>query len=271
MLVAKSIVVNRLSWTTFINFDRFWAIEIDFDPVLDEHFGITTSKQQIVFSDSLNDIMENKGLRKLITDLRAAMKKSRGVVRAAIESRETARASEAAMTNAQKRKPRPVNPTSEQVKKAEENLTLQAKKRAEITGEPVAEAKEKIHQEVKERPYRVDFEPMPDGPIYRPERLGPQYRLVINTLHRFYTDVYEVAEKVPGLKAGLEATLFVLGEAELDATGDRERFYKAERVYGSQRLSDVLGDLDETGDTDDAASAEMEDEETVTGGDDPQA
>lgn len=255
-------VVTRLPWTTFVNFDRFWAIEIDFDPTLDEYFGITTSKQQIVFSESLIDILKDKGLEKLIEDLRRAMKKSRAKVKATLERRtKTARASEMAMATAEKRKPRPVNPTAEQVKKAEENLSLQAKKRAEVTGEPVEKAKEEVRNEVKDRPYKVDFEPMPDGPVYRPDRMGPQYRLVINTMHRFYSDVYEVAEKVPGMKAALEAMLFVLGEAEIDATGDREKFYKAERLYGSQRLSDVLADLDEAGDTEDEASAEMEDQE----------
>jgi hypothetical protein len=47
--------VTHLPWLTFINFDRFWKIEVDFDPALDEYFGITTHKQQIVFSESMLD------------------------------------------------------------------------------------------------------------------------------------------------------------------------------------------------------------------------
>jgi hypothetical protein len=257
-------VVTRLPWTTFVNFDRFWAVEIDFDPILDEHFGITTSKQQIVFSESLIDILKDKGLEKLIEDLRRSMKKSRAKVKAAIERRtKEARASELAMANAEKLKTRPVNPTPEQAKKANENLELQAKKRAETTGESVEKAKEEVQNEAKTRPYKIAFEAMPDGPVYRPERMGPQYRVVINTLHRFYTDVYEVAEKIPGMKAALEAFFFVLGEAEVDAVGEREKFYKSERVVGSQRLTDVLTELDEAGDTEDGASADMEDEEVA--------
>jgi len=257
-------VVTRLPWTTFVNFDRFWAVEIDFDPVLDEYFGITTSKQQIVLSESLIDILKDKGLEKLIEDLRRAMKKSRAKIKAALQKRcKTPRASEQAMANVQKRKPRPVSPSPEQAKKAEDNVDLQAKKRAEVTNEPVEEAKQKIEAEVKERPYKVDFESMPDGPVFRPERLGPQYRLVVNTSHRFYSDIYEPSESVPGLKSAIEALLFVMAETELDATGDREKFYKSERVYTSGRLTEVLGDLDDTGDTEDEASANMEDEETT--------
>ena len=130
-----------------------------------------------------------------------------------------------------------------------------------MTNEPVDKAKEAIEKEVKERPYKVDFETMIDGPVYRPERLGTQYRLVINTSHRFYTDIYEPAGNVAGMKSALETMLFVLGESEVDTTGEREKFYKSERVYSSQRLTDVLGELDDTGDTEDEASADMEDEE----------
>ena len=29
------------------NYDRLWALELDFEPTIDEFFGVTTSKQQI--------------------------------------------------------------------------------------------------------------------------------------------------------------------------------------------------------------------------------
>ena len=123
-------VVTKLPWMTFINFDRYWRIEIDFDPVLDEHFGITTNKQQVSFTDSLHDILKDNGLEKLITDLRREMRKSRAKVKADLEKREKkARASERSMANAQKRKARKIAPSPEQVKKADENLNQQAKKR----------------------------------------------------------------------------------------------------------------------------------------------
>lgn len=250
---------------TIVNFDRFWAVEIDFDPVLDEYFGVTTNKQQIVFSESIIDHLSDHGFGKLIKDLRARMRDSRNTVLAALEKRNKAkRTSETSMETAKKHKPRTSTPTPEQAKKADENLLLQAKKRAEVTGEPVEKEKERLAAEVRERPYKVDFESMPDGPIFRPERLGPQYRLVLNTSHRFYSDLYEPAEKVPGLRSRLEALLFVFAEAELDSSGDREKFYRAERVYSSQRLADVLAEVDETGDTEDAASADMEEHEVAT-------
>ncbi|WP_417849374.1 ATP-binding protein [Thalassoglobus sp.] len=253
--------VTRLPWTTFVNFDRFFAIEIDFDPVLDEYFGITTHKQQVVFSESMLGHLENKGLKDLIKDLRAAMKKSRSQVKTALENREKKRASEEAMKEAQRRKPRSATSSPQKKKRAEEQLDHEARKQSDITGEPVEQAKERIVEQTVQEPYKVAFEGIPDGPVFRGERMGGQYRLVINTRHRFYDDVYEPARQVAGLCSKLEAAMFVIAEAELDAESEQESFYKAGRIFLSQRFTDVLAVLDGSGESEDEKSAEMEEEE----------
>lgn len=251
-------------WHTFVNFDRFWKIEIDFDPVLDEMFGITTHKQQIVMSESVETHLEREGIERLITDLRRAMMASRAEVKAAIEKRaKEERLSEEAMKNAQKKKPRAATASTKQAQKAEENLELQAKKQSEVTGEPVADVKKRLADQAERFPYKVGFEAMVDGPIFRAERMHKQYRLILNTTHRFYTDIYEVAEKVPGLKPKIETLLFVLAEMELDAGESQEAFFKSARMFASQRLTDVLADLDHDGDREDEAASEMEDAEVA--------
>jgi hypothetical protein len=256
-------VVTHLPWLTFVNFDRHWKVEIDFDPVLDEFFGVTTHKQQIVFSESLITHLEREGFVSLTKDLRKKMKQSREEVLATLEkNKETPRPSEEALFETQNRKP-PLKPSPKQLKKAEENLEREARKQAQITGETVEDAKDRLEQETATRPYKVDFEAVTDGPIYRGERLGKQYRLILNTAHRFYSDVYEPAKKVPGLCSKIEAFLFVYAEAELDAGEQQEGFYKTARVYSSQRLTDVLGELDGVVEREDEASAEMEAEETA--------
>lgn len=258
-------VVRQLPWSffTFINFDRHWKVEIDFDPVLDEFFGVTTHKQQIVFSESLAGHLEREGFLSLLTDLRRKMRQSRNEVLAALEkNNETLRPSEEALFETQDRKA-PLKPSPKQLKKAEENLEREARKQAQITGEKVEKAKERLEQETNAVPYKVDFEAMTDGPIYRGERLGKQYRLILNTAHRFYSDVYEPAKRVPGLCSKIEAFLFVYAEAELDAGEQQETFYKAARIYSSQRLTDVLAELDGVAEREDEASAEMEAEETA--------
>ena len=60
-------------WTTFQNRDRNVKIEIDFDPEVDEYFGITTAKQQIVIDDVLWDKLRASGggnLRHCVEDIR---------------------------------------------------------------------------------------------------------------------------------------------------------------------------------------------------------
>ena len=256
--------VTHLPDLTFVNFDRFWRVEIDFDPILDEFFGITTHKQQVVLSESMIDHLKNAGLWKLIADLRRKMRASRAQVKADLEKREKKRrASEAAMEAAEKKKQRTASTPANQTKKAEENLDEEARKQSELTGEPVDQAKERVRQQAAQQRFKVDFAAMPDGPVYRGERLGSQYRLIINTLHRFYNDVYEPAGKVAGLKSKIEASLFVAAEAELDAGPEQEAFYKAGRILLSQRLTDVLADIDATGESEDEASAEIEDEEST--------
>src|SRR5205814_1627432 len=113
-------------WTKFQNYDANIKIEIDFDPELDEFFGITTAKQKAV-------------------------------------------------------------------------------ERAEVTGEPTEKVVEDIKKELEARRWAVEFTAIPEGPFYRPTRLGEQKRLVINTDHPFYTKVYAAA---PEAKAALEVLLF---------------------------------------------------------------
>ena len=77
--------VTQYPGSTFPVFDRYWKIEIDFDPLLDEYFGITTHKQQIVISESMIGHLKDEGFPGLITDLRRKMLTSRAVVKAAQE------------------------------------------------------------------------------------------------------------------------------------------------------------------------------------------
>lgn len=150
-------------------------------------------------------------------------------------------------------------------KKADEQLEQEAKKQAAVTGETVDKTRERLEGQAAAQPYKVVFDPVPDGPVFRGERMGIQYKLIVNTQHRFYEDIYEPARQVAGLCSKLEAAMFVMAEAELDADGDQEAFFKAGRVFLSQRLTDVLSFLDGAGESEDEKSAEMEDEEaTVT-------
>ena len=59
-----------MPWGKFQNNDRYINVEVDFDPELDELFSVTTSKQQIVPSDRMWELLDNAGVRSAIKNLR---------------------------------------------------------------------------------------------------------------------------------------------------------------------------------------------------------
>ncbi|OIR00563.1 histidine kinase-, DNA gyrase B-, and HSP90-like ATPase [mine drainage metagenome] len=70
-------VQSRTPWTIFINNDRYIRIEIEFSAVLDEEFGVTTSKQQVSLSPEMWDCLRGAGLHKAIEHLRAKIKSAK--------------------------------------------------------------------------------------------------------------------------------------------------------------------------------------------------
>ncbi len=76
-------VLSRTPWTTFINNDRYIRVEVEFSAVLDDAFGVTTSKQQVSPSPEMWDQLRVCGLPKAIEHLRSK-------VRAAKERRQRA-------------------------------------------------------------------------------------------------------------------------------------------------------------------------------------
>ncbi len=232
-------------WTTFQNYDRNIKIEIDFDPELDEFFGITTAKQQIVIADAMWEKLQHSGrggggLVDLVEDLRRRRDELRDELKAKLKSKESKdepRPSTVAMTETEKFKGSTTEPTQEQREEAERNLDREAKERAEASGKPHEEVVEELREETRKRRWEVEFAAIPEGPFYRPKRLGEQKRIILNTDHPFYAKVYDLA---PDVSAALEVMLLVLADRELDSTGDAEVFYKAERQRWSERLRHAL-------------------------------
>jgi len=237
-------------WTKFQNNDRYVKVEINFDPELDEFFGITTAKQQIVIADEIWEKLQQRGkncgdLVDLVESMRNRFKELGAELKAKAENRatiEAPRRSAVAMEESAKFKPAVSEPTPAQRDEAMKNIEAAAAERSEATGRPVEEAIEEIVAETSKRHWEVEFASIPEGPFYRPVRLGEQKRLVINTDHPFYAKVYN-ASASPDVRAAIEVLLFVLAERELETKGDAETFYKAERQKWSERLRHALNVL----------------------------
>ena len=232
-------------WTTFQNFDRNIKIEIDFDPELDEFFGITTAKQQIVVADEMWEKLQHSGrggggLSGLVSDLRKRLDQLRDELKAKLEStdkKDEPRPSAVAMTETERFKGATPAPTPGQRAEAERNLERKAKERAELSGKAQEEVVEELRAETAKRRWEVEFAAIPEGPFYRPERLGEQKQIILNTDHPFFAKVYDLA---PEARGALEVLLLVLAERELESAGDAAIFYKSERQKWSERLRHAL-------------------------------
>ncbi len=260
-------VVTRGLPRVFVNYDRYIGIEVDFPPTLDEYFGVTTHKQQITLSDRILQMLEDNGIWKTFDQLRKREKELRADMTAEYDappSEEDERPSELAMAEAAQLDP-PVA-ESERRSEREEKSREEAVKDLVKKGVPKAEAERVIEAVEKDRPFRVEVEKNPEGPFYRVDFKGGQVVLLINSAHRFYTDVYAAVTGPDGarIRQALEVLLFVLGKSEIDASDDRELFYQSERQEWSRRLNVALIDLTPE-EPEDSETGDSEAEEPASG------
>ncbi|MFN8483025.1 MAG: ATP-binding protein [Anaerolineae bacterium] len=225
----------------FNNYDRNWKVEVDFSPTLDEEFSITTSKQQIVISERMWDILVQHGVWNTIRHLRGRLKEARKVDENRIEKQETGKPSERAMADSQKFKTRkPGGDPAVREEKAKKLFDEEVRRKAKEAGLPEPEVERQLRVQMEGHPYKVEEESLPGGPFFRVVQVGSQKVLYLNTAHRFYTDLYSGTGFTPYSRAALEVLLFVLGECEIEATDDRQLFYQTERAEWSQRLNVAL-------------------------------
>jgi len=224
-----------------INYDRNWAIELNFDPELDELFGITTNKQQVEIDSYLWEIFKENNLPSIVSAFSSKATKLRmqeDVVEE--EKKEDNRDSEQIMHDADKfdklELPR------EKQDQAEEKLRTDAEEVAKNENADVETVVEKMETEAEKKKFKIEFTDLPGAPFYDIEIWGPQIKIKINTAHRFYIDIYSQQDQRG--KTSLELLLFVLGKCESESTGDKLLFYGNERFEWSRKLDLRLKILD---------------------------
>jgi hypothetical protein len=256
-LVERACFPKDADNKVIINYDRNWAVEVDFDPVLDEDFGITVNKQQVVISERMWAILDDQGVGQMVKALWESIGKARKEKKAADEATDTtAKESEQIMSEADKFVRKAVKPSPEKETKAKERVVEEAAKKAKETGKPAAEHVAEIAKQTQEHPYKVMLEAKEGAPFFRTEQFGAQKRLFINTAHAFYSDLYSGPDATARVKTSLELLLFAIGSCELDATEDMELFYQMERAEWSKRLKVALTLLDRREPVEDAESAD---------------
>lgn len=243
-------VVKRADWQkkkgSFRNVDRYWQVEVDFSADLDQWFSVTTSKQSVKLSERIWNLLEKAGVDQKISDLQRRLTvEIAGVKQTAEKHENDKRLSEMAMENASRftaEKPKPGE--SERAEKSKEMVVAEAERKAGEVGIPVQPVLDKLFDEIANRPYAIVTQDIPEGPFYRPVNFGGQRRVILNTDHPFYTELYASPTSTPQVRSALEILLFVLADAELGARDERETFYKEERPQvWSQRLKTALREL----------------------------
>jgi hypothetical protein len=252
-------VVSQRPYLTVNNDDRYWGVEINMPATLDEEMSITTSKQQIVLSDRMWEILRQHGVLAAIADLRRRYDEDTALLKVqrerAAEEDEARRASEQAMMDSEKFTTRKPVDTQRKRERNQEALDHEVQRRAEESGVTPAKIEAEILSDAEENPFRVRQEKLPGAPFYRVQQLGGQRVLFVNTAHRFYLDVYAGPDSTARSRASLEILLFAIGATELDASDERQRFYEMEKGAWSDRLTAALRALEEIDSSRDARLA----------------
>lgn len=247
-------VVRPPEKTTFQNYDRYIGLEIDFDPALDAEFSVPTSKQQVVPSMRIWDILDENGVfdslrqnrKRLIADIKLLDELCKQVgPLAELPPDVVMTPAEAAAQAAEKFVP-PASRTEtiEQVTRAEEAFRENVENEARVRKVPAEKVREEKEQEAKTRPYKVTFESKgAQAPFFRAYQEGGQRVIAINQDHRFYNDVYSRTDGI--VRYGLDVLLITLGYHMIRSTGDRHTFYETELIHWSSHLNAALADLEQ--------------------------
>lgn len=244
---GRFIELVRPSILTWSIYSRQVGVAIDFPPELDDLFGVTPDKQTIIFTERLNQLLDQHGVmrafKKLVSDVSAERARRKAEDDANAEAGDGDRPSESIIAKTVERDYRRTRKASKETQEeAQKNFKKRIQDISKDTGVPeedVAVAQEKI---AREKPYKVEFvEQTPDDPFYTPTMVGTQVILRINTGHPWYREVYSrTASDQADLRAGLELMLWILAVSELDSPTETKGFYRAERREWSRKLADAF-------------------------------
>jgi hypothetical protein len=223
-------IVRHSPLTTFVNNDRYFKVEMDFDASLDEEFNVPTSKQRVDVSDRVWEILKENGVEKALEQLRKKYREEKSSLASEQDKDEGGkRASEQAMEETAKMAttvPRPV-----------------AEKRAAETGTTKAEAQAEIEAELGGKPYKVAKRSIPGGAFFEVEQIGGTKVLWLNTASRFFQEMHSSPTSTPAVRAALEILLFAIGDRVLDGRDELRAFYAHEVPEWSRKLEFALAHL----------------------------
>ena len=230
---------------TFVNNDRYFKIEVDFDASLDEEFNVPTSKQRVHVSDRVWDILKENGVEKALEQLRKKFREEwSSIASDQDKDADGKRASEQAMEEVSKVStvvPLPV--AEKRAEQGRKRLEQEAEKRAAETGATTEQAQREIEAELGGKPYKVAKRSIPGGAFFEVEQIGGTKVLWLNTASRFFQEVHSGASSTPAVRAALEILLFSIGDRVLEGRDELRAFYAHEVPEWSRKLEFALAHL----------------------------
>jgi len=209
------------------NYDNWWRCEVRFDPVLDEHFGITHTKQQVRPSGALLDL--------LTPDLEAAARALNGRARRAHEHAKVRRRLAAAERTAAARESRMLAIELRQATQEEEAALTRLRDR--FPGLDCSTDGFKYRLVVDALPSTAAFSVLPTPSLLV---------VAINASHPFFKKIYQPLMEAPGAEADVirsRLDLLVLAAARSEvALPDQRDRAAAHRERWSDILSEFLKD-----------------------------
>jgi hypothetical protein len=238
-------------WPLLQTFAYHWGVEVQFEPSLDEVFGITNDKQTVRPIEDLWRIFASAGID---DQLRAenrwqeTERKRQEQIRLAekAETPEQPTVAEQAAAAADSIIGQKTRVADHDKVKAREDLDTEAERRSKVNQTSIDEAKKAIEDEAKKRPYVIRFTDEPRGPFYRPEwEFGSRVAVMVNRAHPFYRTFYAPLIGLPNggqAKQALDILLIALARAELAVDDEQASlWYEAQRErHWSPFLSDAF-------------------------------
>ncbi len=224
-------------WPLLQSYAYHWGIEVQFDPALDEAFGVGNDKQTIRPIDDFWRVLTKAGIdlaaRKANEDQRHKREKKKQDEASNLNDNNAATQAAAAASAATGRKPQlPENRQGE----AKDLFERAVKERAEKTGETYEKAKKAIEEEGKRYEYAITFFDAEGGVFYKPSLgdFGLQKVAMVNKAHPFFQTFYTEVAKTGSSRArqALNLLLLALADAELRAETDQIRdMYEHQRKH----------------------------------------
>lgn len=235
---------NEANNISIVNYDRNWCIEVDFDPSLDELFGVTTNKQQIEIDERLWEKFNSLGIPKMIEEFRSRGSEIREKLKEEKKKLNTedeaTKDSEVVISEYEKIKK--TKASHKKTEEGEETGKEETKRKSKETGRSEEDIEKENREKADKNPWKIELEHLPGAPFYRVKRWFTQTQIFINTAHRFYSDIYTQLDS-RGQNA-MDLFFYVLAKSEIESKDFAEIFYGEERNKWSVELQSLLKMLD---------------------------